>query len=133
MFTFLGLLYIVDMGKRYMKIEEPEENAEFAPNLVNTLIYLYGTWINTLNVFVNYQGLPFMERLQSNTILWRSLLGSFGLVIAAIFEFPDVDYYLELVPWPSDAFKYEFLAVLVVVFILNTALERILQAIKYPK
>lgn len=46
-----------------MKIEETPEDADFAPNLVNTLIYLYGTWINTLNVYVNYQGEPFMERL----------------------------------------------------------------------
>ena len=46
-----------------MKIEKTDEDADFQPNLVNSLIYLYGNWINTLNVFVNYQGEPFMERL----------------------------------------------------------------------
>jgi len=85
------------MGTRYMKIEETPEDSEFQPNLVNTLIYLYGNWINTLNVLVNYQGEPFMESLQNNRILWKAILLNFGIVIAAVLEVPDMDYFLELV------------------------------------
>ena len=120
-----------------MKIEAPaedkEEESEFQPNLVNTLIYLYGNWINTLNVFVNYQGEPFMERIQNNTILYKAILVNFAIVIAAVLELPDMDYYLELVAFPSEAFKYEFLAVLVAVFSLNLGIEKILSHLKYPK
>jgi cation-transporting ATPase 13A1 len=132
--TFAGLIYVLKMAERYMKVDVViDDAAEFVPNLVNTVIFLYGCWINTLNFLVNYQGEPFMKPLGRNSMIAKIIAVNMGAVVAAILELPDMAYYMELIEFPSESFKYELLAVFVSVAVVNYGLEKALNHIKYRR
>jgi hypothetical protein len=80
---------------------------------------------------VNYQGEPFMEALSHTSTIGKIMIINFVVVIAAILEMADMDYYLELVKFPNEEFKYELLAVFLGVLGVNYAIETILRKIKY--
>ena len=74
----------------------------FNPNTLNTCTFLISV-LATVNTFaVNYRGEPFVEPLRQNTMLWRSLLASYGMLLSCTFEvFPPLNDIFQLAEFPD--------------------------------
>lgn len=74
----------------------------FNPNVLNSCTFLL-TCLATINTFaVNYRGRPFMENLDENKLLYRSLQVCYGvLIVCALEVFPPLNDLLELSELPS--------------------------------
>ncbi len=63
------LLYFVEMCEPYLDRVNDESlgtDAEFKPNLKNSIMFIYQWWLQTTVIFVNYSGRPFMESISEN-------------------------------------------------------------------
>jgi cation-transporting ATPase 13A1 len=88
--------------------EEMAPDADFKPNVINTAVFYIGLCMHT-NVFAcNYRGMPFMQSIKDFKALNRILIGSYVLIFVLALELlPELGEYLELVPAPNEAFRYE--------------------------
>lgn len=74
-------------------------DAEFTPNILNSMVFIYTFFMQTVNIIVNYQGEPWMESFYRNRTLMK-ISGAIVLVnFAAIIQLEgvEVEYWLELV------------------------------------
>ena len=58
---------------------DPDEETEFAPSLVNSLVFIIGTTLQICTFAVNYRGDPFMVPLTKNKPLVYSICGTMSL------------------------------------------------------
>nr|CAH8841426.1 unnamed protein product [Trichobilharzia regenti] len=75
-------------------------NAEFEPSILNTLVYLIATGMQTATLAVNYAGHPFMESLTENKPMLISLI--VAVVGLLVLPFPPFAGSLQLVSLDSD-------------------------------
>ena len=77
---------------------------EFAPNLLNTVVYLMSMTLQVSTFLVNYRGRPFMESLAENRPLLYSIVISLtGLFALASNTMPrDIQEQFQIVPIPDD-------------------------------
>ena len=61
-------------------------DAEFKPNVVNSVIFLLGTTMQTNTFLVNYEGHPFMQSLTENQPLFKAIMGVHALIFCAATE-----------------------------------------------
>eukprot|EP00164_Ancoracysta_twista_P001172 GFYU01001542.1.p1 GENE.GFYU01001542.1~~GFYU01001542.1.p1 ORF type:complete len:117 (-),score=34.87 GFYU01001542.1:123-473(-) len=88
--------------------------ADFKPNIVNTVVYLISTSMQVSTFAINYRGYPFTQRLTENKVLFYALVFSFLFVFAAAADVsPDLSEMVELVPLPNDEFKDTLLLILI--------------------
>ena len=81
--------------------------ADFEPNVVNTVAFTSSALINLCTFGVNYVGLPFNEPLSSNKPLYYTLVGGFVLFsLAAADVVRPLSEAMELAPLPG-AFGFE--------------------------
>eukprot|EP00793_Prasinoderma_coloniale_P005480 PRCOL_00004888-RA len=81
--------------------------ADFEPNVVNTVAFTSSALINLCTFGVNYVGLPFNEPLSSNKPLYYTLIGGFVLFsLAAADVVRPLSEAMELAPLPG-AFGFE--------------------------
>lgn len=78
-----SLWYVVRETKLLLPADwKPEkEEAKFAPNLLNTAVYLISLSMQVSTFLINYQGRPFRESLQENKPLYYSLLSLLAVAI----------------------------------------------------
>ncbi|CAG9784593.1 unnamed protein product [Diatraea saccharalis] len=110
---FLCLIYLVHEAtarspgrdtkpKLDMDLAEDEEH-EFAPDLLNSTVYIISMALQISTFAINYRGEPFMEGLRDNKPLLYSVLASGGAVLAlAAGLFPDLSNTFEIVYFPPD-------------------------------
>lgn len=66
------LIYFVYLCEPYIDRENDESlsyDAEFAPNLKNSVMFIYQWWLQTTVIIVNYSGRPFTQDISENTKL----------------------------------------------------------------
>ncbi|KAL0848969.1 hypothetical protein ABMA28_013357 [Loxostege sticticalis] len=110
---FLCLVYLVHEAtarspgrdtkpKLDMDLAEDEER-EFAPDLLNSTVYIISMALQISTFAINYRGEPFMEGLRDNKPLLYSIVVSGGAVLAlAAGVFPDLSNMFEIVYFPPD-------------------------------
>jgi len=101
------LIYFVNLCEPYLdrNDESMELDAEFKPNLKNSVMFMYQWWMQTTVIFVNYSGRPFMESINENKKLQRMLAFMFGMAALIIFDYsPELRDMLQLVPFPNLEF-----------------------------
>ncbi|RVE53320.1 hypothetical protein evm_002153 [Chilo suppressalis] len=110
---FLCLIYLVHEAtarspgrdtkpKLDMDLAEDEEH-EFAPDLLNSTVYIISMALQISTFAINYRGEPFMEGLRDNKPLLYSIVASGGAVLAlAAGIFPDLSNMFEIVYFPPD-------------------------------
>lgn len=106
---FLVLLYFVNMCEPYIDRENDDlsTDAEFKPNLKNSLMFIYQWWLQTTVIFVNYSGRPYMQSVSENKKLQRMLMFMFGMAVLITFNMSDeIRELFELVPFPNEEFQY---------------------------
>ena len=103
------LIYFVNLCEPYIDRENDESlghDAEFQPNLKNSVMFIYQWWLQTTVIFVNYSGRPFMQSISENKKLQRMLAFMFFMATMLIFNASDeLREMLELVPFPNDEFQ----------------------------
>ncbi|EDQ86672.1 uncharacterized protein MONBRDRAFT_28103 [Monosiga brevicollis MX1] len=78
-------------------------NDEFAPSVVNTIVYLLLLAMQASTVLVCYKGAPFMQSLKSKRPLLCLLGGMFALALCGALQVsPELNGLLELAPMPAD-------------------------------
>jgi cation-transporting ATPase 13A1 len=101
-----SLYYVTEMCKAE-SLEDAQEidfegKREFSPNLLNSGIYLLSSSMQVSTFAINYIGRPFRESISENWALSRGLLlVASGAFIAALEWVPDLNSWLQLVPFPS--------------------------------
>ena len=98
------LIVGVDACNPFVDRKDPamEPDAAFAPNVINSVVFLLSMTMQINTFAVNYRGHPFMQSLRENTMLWRSICASHFLILLAATEiFPPVNDMLELAPLPT--------------------------------
>jgi len=81
---------------------EVDLKGEFAPNILNTIVFLLSTMQQVSVFLVNYKGEPFMQSITKNKALLYSLLACAFLMLAACLEVsPELNQYMELAALPS--------------------------------
>mmetsp|Transcript_30537 Transcript_30537/g.61020 ORF Transcript_30537/g.61020 Transcript_30537/m.61020 type:complete len:1555 (+) Transcript_30537:226-4890(+) len=100
---FMAIMAVTYMSDAYTDPYDPSmiPDAQFNPNILNTATFLV-TVLSTVNTFVvNYRGWPFMENLNENVVLFRSIQACyFVLFICALDMFPPLNQLLQLSPLP---------------------------------
>ena len=88
--------------------------ADFAPSLLNSAVYLLQL-IQQISTFaINYQGRPFRESLSENKGMFYGILGVSGLAFACALELaPEINAQMSLVEFSSE-FKQQMTAVMVI-------------------
>eukprot|EP00761_Pharyngomonas_kirbyi_P014158 gb/GECH01014188.1/.p1 GENE.gb/GECH01014188.1/~~gb/GECH01014188.1/.p1 ORF type:complete len:1187 (+),score=268.83 gb/GECH01014188.1/:1-3561(+) len=91
-----------------------DEEEEFQPNLMNTVVFLVTTAQQLITFAVNYRGKPFMQPLTANRgmLIILVLLGG-ATLLAAGEASPEIKLWLELADMPSAEFR-EYLVQLII-------------------
>jgi cation-transporting ATPase 13A1 len=83
-------------------VQEP--NADFAPNLVNTVCFLVQFIIQLATFAVNYQGPPFNAAIRDTAVLRITFFwGSVGFAVLALDLLPSLTEFVSLVGAPPVA------------------------------
>lgn len=103
--------------------------AEFAPSLLNSAVYLLQL-IQQISTFaVNYQGRPFRESLSENKGMYYGIVGVTALAFACSMELvPEINEQMKLVPF-SDEFKTTMTAVMALDYAACYVIEKALKAL----
>ncbi|KAH8861205.1 Manganese-transporting ATPase 13A1 [Schistosoma japonicum] len=121
------VLYMLTMEAelRMPKVDDDfvDLNAEFKPSILNTLVYLISTGMETVTLAVNYTGHPFMESLIENKPMLISLIiAVIGIVILPFGPFSST---LQLVDLDNDI-RIIFFKALLFDFIASFMIDRVL-------
>lgn len=122
LFLILSLTELYDpVGINYARSLDDE----FAPTLMNTIIFIYSFLNNTINFVVNYQGEPFMKNMTENTWLMRLVFGIIIFCTVIIYDlYPPIYESLQLLPLPDDIiYKHGFVAIMACDFLISYILE----------
>jgi cation-transporting ATPase 13A1 len=87
------LIYLVHLCEPYIDRLSDESlvpDGDFAPNVKNSVLFLYQWWLQCTVIFVNYQGRPFMEDLTENKKLQKYIMLLFGVAICGILDLSDI-------------------------------------------
>lgn len=101
--------------------------AEFAPSLLNSAVYLLQL-IQQISTFaVNYQGRPFRESLSENKGMFYGILGVTAIAFSCSTEFiPEINEQMKLVKF-SDEFKLTMTAVMIIDYVGCWVIEVVLK------
>ena len=85
---------------------KPDPDGEFKANVINSVVFLVSA-VQQVSVFVvNLKGPPFMSGLTENSPLLYSLACTFVLTFLLASEtIPQLNKFLQLVPFPTPAFR----------------------------
>ena len=98
----------------------------FSPSLMNTAMYLVTNAQETTTFLTNYRGHPFMTSFFDNKpLLYSVIVGYIVLFVLAFEVSPELNKMFELVPLPSDAFKYTIAIYMVVDVIACYIIEKV--------
>jgi manganese-transporting P-type ATPase len=114
--------------------ETRSPDAKFAPNVLNTVVFLVSTAQTAVTFGANYRGKPFMQSLNDNTPLKKALAITWiGCCVCAAEIYTPLNDWLELHALPEQGFKQELLALLFADLVGTVAFTRLLNKIFRPK
>eukprot|EP01090_Pellita_catalonica_P012258 TRINITY_DN2617_c0_g1_i7.p1 TRINITY_DN2617_c0_g1~~TRINITY_DN2617_c0_g1_i7.p1 ORF type:complete len:360 (-),score=57.58 TRINITY_DN2617_c0_g1_i7:61-1140(-) len=100
-FHLASLMYLTALAKEaYLSSgAEITMDEKFAPNILNTVVFMIALSMRISTFLTNYQGRPFMQGLTENRPLLYVLLLAVGFIFIFVTEsIPPLNEYLELVP-----------------------------------
>lgn len=104
----------------------PDPEAEFSPSLINSVVFLLSIAQQVSVYVLNYKGRPFMQGIRDNKMLLHSLLAAFAILfICAVEISPELNEFMELVPWPSTDLQIKICGVIVFDLIGSFLVDRI--------
>lgn len=96
------LISSVKEAEKFMPDECIEPDADFHPNLVNTVSYMVNMMIQVATFAVNYMGHPFNQSISENKPFLYALMGAVGFFTIITSDlFRNLNDWLKLVPLPS--------------------------------
>ena len=99
----LFLVKSVKEAEKYMPDECIEPDANFHPNLVNTVSYMVSMMLQVATFAVNYMGHPFNQSISENKPFRYALIAAVGFFTVITSDlFRDLNDSLKLVPLPVD-------------------------------
>jgi manganese-transporting P-type ATPase len=126
------LVYFVYLCEPYIDRENDESlahDAEFAPNLKNSVMFIYQWFLQTTVIIVNYSGRPFTQDISENPKLQRMMFFMFAVAVACVFDFSEeLRDMLELVPFPNQDFQIKIISCLCADFVLCWGIEKSMKA-----
>jgi hypothetical protein len=130
---FLGLMLVVKLAYPYVvRPEGWSPDSDFKPDVLNTSIFFYHTWVDAVNFLVNYQGVPFMEPLSQNGSLRKTIQVFMVGFFAALLNIEPLPDLLELAPFPDGYTNYMILLLLSDLGLCYT-IEKTAQHIRYGR
>ncbi|TRM59042.1 hypothetical protein BD626DRAFT_437524 [Schizophyllum amplum] len=100
-----SLVYITNLTRVYEERGDIDLEAPFAPNLLNTAIYLLSLSQQVSTFTINFQGRPFREGIRENAALYWGLVGASAVAFSGATDFmPELNRWLQIVEM-TDAFK----------------------------
>lgn len=122
------LIYFVRLCEPYIDRENDESleyDAEFKPNLKNSVMFIYQWWLQTCVILVNYSGRPFTQDISENVKLKRAVMFMFCIALVIIFDVSEeLRDFLELVPFPNVEFQQKIVISLLSDFVLCWGIEK---------
>ncbi|KAK5996900.1 Endoplasmic reticulum transmembrane helix translocase [Cladobotryum mycophilum] len=122
------LIYIARLcDKLDPRPDNVDLEAEFAPSLLNSAVYLLQL-IQQISTFaINYQGRPFRESLSENKGMFYGILGVSGLAFVCALELiPEINEGMKLVPF-TEEFKTKMTVCMILDYGLCWVIEVILK------
>lgn len=102
-----SMMLAVRESKKHLPPDyKPDPDGEFKANVINSVVFLVSA-VQQVSVFVvNLKGPPFMSGLTENSPLLYSLACTFVLTFLLASEtIPQLNKFLQLVPFPTPAFR----------------------------
>lgn len=97
--------------------------AEFAPSLLNSAVYLLQLVQQVSTFAINYQGRPFRESLTENKAMFYGIVGVSGLAFVCAMELiPEINEKIMLVPF-TEEFKLKMTVVMALDFVVCYLIE----------
>jgi cation-transporting ATPase 13A1 len=125
------LIYIVQQAQTLSGGVKPKPDADFAPSLVNSAVFLIMTTMQLATFAINYEGYPFMEGLSANKPLHRLLLIMGGVILLATTQLlPEFNDKFQLAPLPSP-FSQLLLGAMIVDVLSSWLWERVCKWLLY--
>ena len=111
----------------FRRSEDIDLEAEFAPSLLNSAVYLLQL-IQQISTFaVNYQGRPFREALSENKGMFYGIIGVSAIAFSCSTEFiPEINEKMSLVKF-TDEFKTTMTSIMVLDYVGCWVIERVLK------
>lgn len=92
-----------------------DEEADFNPSLLNSIVFLMTTLMSACTFAINYKGRPFMTGLRDNKWMLGLLVVLSALVLYCAFEIdPEFNKEFQITPFPSAEFREHFVRLLVI-------------------
>jgi cation-transporting ATPase 13A1 len=106
-------------------------DADFAPSLLNTVVFLIMATMQLANFAINYEGPPFMEGLAANKPLRTLLIFAGSMILFATAQVvPDFNQNIQLVLLPPP-FNVQFIGVMIGDVVLAWGWERLCKWLLY--
>lgn len=95
-------LYLNNLINDCSAAEELLPDADFKPNVLNTVIFLLENIMQLFVFLVNYQGHPFMQSIKENKLLYYGFIASFTFMFMLSWEIiPPLNRMMDLVALPN--------------------------------
>jgi cation-transporting ATPase 13A1 len=92
-----------------------EEEEDFRPTLLNSILFLMTTMMSVTTFAVNYKGHPFMTSLKENRPMAIALAVLTFIVVACALELDaEMNEYLQIVKFPTEELRNKFFVLLVI-------------------
>jgi cation-transporting ATPase 13A1 len=124
----ITLIYVARLCEKIdPRSADVDLEAEFAPSLLNSAVYLLQL-IQQISTFaINYQGRPFRESLSENKGMYYGILGVSGLAFVCALELiPEINEGMKLVPF-TEEFRTKMTTVMVVDYAACWLIEMVLK------
>ena len=126
LFSLNLIIYITEKVDPFYIRQEKSFDEKFSPNLINTILFLFQIFNQSIIFIVNYQGEPFMKNLSNNSLMkWLiSIIFFFGFLI--FFDlYPQLNEDLELVQLPEDIiYKFDLIIIMAINFVACYFIEK---------
>jgi len=125
------LLLAMQAAKPFVDHDAPgmQPDADFEPNVVNTVVFVVGLAMQVSSFAANYQGRPFMESLRSNKYLFRMILGVYVILAVCLTDcFEPLNDMLQLTPFPSEDLRLQIAGLVVADTALVLAIDFVARA-----
>ena len=95
---------------------EKSLDEKFSPNLINTILFLFLIFNQTIIFTVNYKGEPFMDNILNNSSMMKLIFAIFSISSIVIFDlYPQLNEDFELISLPEDN-TYKLLLFIIMIF-----------------
>ena len=125
--NLICLIYLSNLSKTFiLDLNKIDPEADFKPNILNSVVFLISTTQTLFTFFNNYKGHPFMSSIKENKGLFYMLsISSIGILLLISEISPEINKLMELTPLPIE-FKNTFYLILFLNISIGYIYEKIL-------